>query len=276
MATKTTAKKTAATKPVRESIESVSINQGVSMQQKIVPVLIGAVVLTSFVVGLLYGKVSVYEKQLGGGDIAGPADQQQAVAPPSGDTAPPPQENLSEEAWAEVIADAEFVKGPKDAKVTMVEFTDYQCPFCGRYFSQAYGEIMRDYVDTGKVQYITRDLPLSFHENAKTSALAARCAGDQGKFFEMHDKLFEAQESWSTGDPREKFIGYANDIGIKAAPFTSCYDNGDHNEAIDADAALAAKVGATGTPSFFINGQLLVGAQPYATFQAAIDAALAE
>lgn len=273
--TKKTTKPAIKTSPAKTmpTIETTNQSMGDGMQNKLALVLIGAAALAtvSFYIGSLTTKVSMYEK--GGLAPVGAAGQQAAV--PAGDTAPPPVENLTADQWDEVVADAEFVKGPDKAEVTMVEFTDYQCPFCSRYFDQTYGTIMADYVDTGKVRYITRDLPLTFHENAKPAALAARCAGDQDKYYEMHDKLFQTQESWSAGDPRETFIGYAGELGLNTATFTSCYDSGKYNEAIDADSALAAKMGATGTPTFFINGEKIVGAQPTATFVAALDAALA-
>ncbi|PJF38539.1 MAG: thioredoxin, partial [Phototrophicales bacterium] len=184
--------------------------------------------------------------------------------------------SLTDEQWNKV-ADfdaAAAYKGNKDAKVVMVEFTDYECPFCARYFSDSYKSIVEKYVDTNKIAYINRDLPLSFHKSAESAALAARCAGDQGKYYEMHDLLFENQTEWTTGDARDAFVKYAGDLGLNTAEFESCYDNGKFVEEIKADAALASSVGANGTPTFFINGEKLVGAQPIATFEQAIEAAL--
>ena len=136
--------------------------------------------------------------------------------------------------------------------------------------------IVSDYVDTGEVKYILRDLPLSFHPNAKPAAMAARCAGDQGQYWEMHDKIFQGQEEWSKGGADEVFAGYARELGLNMGEYNSCYEDEVHAAAIDADLALAAKVGASGTPTFFINGVKLVGAQPITAFQAAIDEALGE
>lgn len=237
------------------------------MRDKVIPVLVVLVIIAAFTVGYLYGKVSVYEK--GGAAVAlKNGTQQQAQAP----QAEPTEGPLSDDQWNKALAKAEYVKGNKKAPVTIVEFTDFQCPYCSRYYTDTYGQIMKDYVDTGKVQYISRDLPLPFHPNAKPAALASRCAGDQNKYWEMHDKLFMAQSEWSEAtDPKDKFIGYAQDLGLNQGKFTTCYTSGKYNEAIAADSALAAEVGAQGTPTFIINGQKVVGAQPYSEFKKVLD-----
>ena len=255
--------------------KQVNIQSGGMMKDKLIPFFVALVVIGAFVVGNLYGKVTLYEKGLVlGSETGNAAGQAVGNQPSQPQEAPAPQVIVGDQ-WDELLADAAIVKGDENADVTLVEFTDYQCPFCARFYSQTYDQLMKDYVDTGKVRYIMRDLPLSFHPNAKPAALAARCAGDQGKYFEMHDMLFETQAEWQgLADVTEAFSGYAADLGLNGASFSSCVSNGDHNDAIDADVALAGKVGATGTPSFFINGEKLVGAQPYATFQATIDAAL--
>jgi protein-disulfide isomerase len=184
---------------------------------------------------------------------------------------PEPAGPLSEELWKEILVNPAAAKGPENAKVTMVEFTDYQCPFCGRHFSQTDGQIQESYVESGKMRHIVRDLPLPFHANAHVAAQAARCAGDQNKYWQMHDKLFEAQEEWSAGDPVAKFGGYAGELGMNLATFEGCVTGGKYKGAVDDDLALANKVGASGTPTFFINGQILVGAQPYSAFETAIE-----
>jgi protein-disulfide isomerase len=247
------------------------------MKDKLVPFLVMIVVVGAFILGNLYGKVTVYEK----GGVAGANTGSTAtgntapVADPNQPAAPPPVTELTGDQWDEMLAKAEYSKGADGAAVTVVEFTDYQCPFCGRYYTDTYSQLMKDYVDTGKVRYITMDLPLSFHPNAKPGALAARCAGDQDKYWEMHDILFEKQAEWSEGsDAKDKLVGYAGDIGLNVSTFTSCYDDGTHNAAIDAAVAYAQSVGANGTPTFYIEGKQLVGAQPYSAFQTALDEAL--
>ena len=245
-----------------------------NFQDKLIPVMTVALIAAAFFLGNLWGKVQIYE--------GGSTPSRAAAGTPtdgSGDAAgalpaPAPEGPLSEELWNEIITDPVYAFGEESASVTMVEFTDYQCPFCKRHFDETHSQVLSDYVNSGQVRYLFRDLPLSFHANAKPAALAARCAGDQGKYLEMHDKLFEMQDNWSNGSADEAFKGYASDLGLNTGTFDTCYDNGTYNEAIDAELALAAKVGASGTPTFFVNGTKIVGAQPFSAFQAAIDAAL--
>ena len=127
---------------------------------------------------------------------------------------------------------------------------------------------------SGKLRIIVRDLPLSFHPNAKPAAIAARCAGQQGKYEQMHDQLFTTQTEWSSlvGDATPaKLKEYATKIGLNAGKFESCLKDESIAKAVDADNAMAASVGATGTPTFFMNKERIVGAMPLASFTAKID-----
>ena len=236
-------------------------------QDKLLPIMTIALIAAAFFLGNLWGKVQVYEGGSVPTNIAGTAgDPETAPAAPEGP--------LSDDLWKEIIANPIFAYGDENAPVTMVEFTDYQCPFCKRHFDQTSSQVNQDYIESGKVRYLFRDLPLSFHSNAKPAALAARCAGDQGKYLEMHDALFDGQEEWSTGSQDDIFKGYAGQLGLNQGTFNSCYDNDTYGDAIDEDIALASRAGASGTPTFFINGTKVVGAQPFSAFQAAIDAEL--
>ena len=171
-----------------------------------------------------------------------------------------------------VIGDAPIL-GSKTAPVTIVEFSDYQCPFCERHFTQTYPLIQKEYIDTGKVKLAFKDFPLSFHENAEKSAEAARCVrdqkGDEG-YWQMHDKLFSNQATLSV----DNYKKWARELGVNGAAFDTCLDTGKFAKAIAADIAYGSTVGIQGTPGFFINGQLISGAQPYSVFKAAIDQAL--
>lgn len=171
------------------------------------------------------------------------------------------------------------VMGSGDAPVLMVEFSDYQCGYCGRYVAETLPEIIKNYVDTGQVRYIVRDLPLSYHDKAQKAAEAARCAGAQGAYWEMHDRLFDAQGEWS-GRKMEtalaKFAGYAEDLGLDMDAFEACLQSGEFAIAVDEDAQLAEQWGVRSTPSFLINGQLVVGAFPYEHFAEIIEGALAD
>ncbi len=200
-----------------------------------------------------------------------------APAAPTAQAPSAPEEitQLTDDQWKEVVDGAKFVEGNVNAKVTMVEFTDFQCPFCSRYFTDTYGQLKAKYIDTNKIRYIVRNLPLSFHKNAHISAQAAACAGDQKKFFEMHNKLFTNQAAWSEeADPKATFEGYAREIGLNVSTFSSCLSQGKMKALVDADAALAGKVGANGTPTFIVNGKVVVGAQPMSAFESVIDEAL--
>ncbi|HXJ19102.1 MAG TPA: thioredoxin domain-containing protein [Polyangia bacterium] len=156
------------------------------------------------------------------------------------------------------------MKGDKNAPVTIVQWSDYQCPFCGR-VEPTVAKVMDEY--KGKVRVVWRDLPLPFHPNAMPSAIAARAAGEQGKYWEMHDKLFADQQH----QDRATFEKYAQELGLNMAKFKAALDAQKGKEAIEADAAAGGKIGAHGTPAFFVNGKFLSGAQPFEVFKAKID-----
>ncbi len=174
------------------------------------------------------------------------------------------------------VDDDPFI-GQDDAPVTIIEFTDYQCPFCGRHFTQTYSQIKANYIDTGKVKYVSRDFPLSFHPFAQKASEASECADDQGKFWEMHDKLFEQQAAWSgVADAVGTFKQYAKDLGLNSASFDDCLDSDKYKEEVTKDQADGSASGIDGTPGFWILGpdgqkQKISGAYPYETFAAAID-----
>jgi protein-disulfide isomerase len=169
--------------------------------------------------------------------------------------------------------------GADGAKVTLVEYTDYQCPFCKRFHDKTWPELKAKYVDTGKVRYEVRDMPLSFHEKAMPAAIASRCAGEQGQFWPVHETLFNAQDSLSTAMIRKTALA----AGVAAAAFDACIANPAVKAGVEADVAEAEKIGVTGTPGFVIatkkgdklEGTLLLGAQPTAAFATRIDALLA-
>jgi protein-disulfide isomerase len=175
--------------------------------------------------------------------------------------------------------------GDAKAKVVLIEFSDYQCPYCMDYFTSTYRRLIADYVKTGKVKYVVRDLPgESIHPNALQAAQAARCAADQGKFWEMHDSLFTNQRSLgSTG-----ITDSASAAGLDAAKFSACFDSNKYVEGIRKEANEALQLGAKGTPAFFLGtpdpanpskvklSKALIGAQPLSTFQQTIDTLLAQ
>lgn len=179
----------------------------------------------------------------------------------------------------EVEISGEPTLGGDNAPVTIIEFTEYQCPYCKLYADETFPQIKENYIDTGKVKYVIRDFPLPFHANAQKAAEAANCAYDQGKYFEYHDKLFEGQEVWSekgNDDAIATFKGYAKDLGLKTNEFNKCLDNEQKKAEIDQDLSDGQNYGISGTPSFFVNGYLLVGAQPYEEFQKMIEEELSK
>lgn len=173
-------------------------------------------------------------------------------------------------------------KGSPNAKVAVVEFSEFQCPFCGRFNKDTLPQIVRDYIDTGKIRYVWRDLPLSIHENAAKAAEAARCAGEQGKFWEMHDRLFANQQTIGAADLPK----HAEALQLNAEQFKQCLDSGRYSPQIQKSIAYANSIGVSGTPTFFFgvvqpNGSVkvskkLVGAKSYAEFKSALDSLLAE
>jgi len=173
---------------------------------------------------------------------------------------------------AQVSADDDAFKGDADAPVTIIEFSDYECPFCGRFYSQTLPQITSEYIDTGKVKFVYRDFPLGFHPQAQKSAEAAECAGEQDKYFEMHDLLFEKGVSGGVSS----FKQYAKDIGLNTGEFDDCLDSGEMADEVKKDAADGQSYGVSGTPATFVNGRLISGAQPFSAFKAIIDEELAK
>jgi len=179
-----------------------------------------------------------------------------------------------------VSLDDDPVKGNPDAPVTVIEFSDFQCPFCSRFFTQTLPLLQENYIDTGKIKLVYRDMPLdSLHPNARTTHIAAECADEQGKFWEYHDVLFQKQSQWqrmASLDLQSTLSQYATDLGLQTASFEACLQSEEMADEVNKDLLEAAKYGATGTPTFFIGNEKdgfikLVGAQPYSSFQAVID-----
>jgi len=182
-----------------------------------------------------------------------------------------------------VSLDDDPVKGNPDAPVTVVEYSDFQCPFCLRFFQQTLPLIEENYIDTGKIKFVYKDLPLdSLHPNARAAHIAAECADEQGKFWKYHDVLFKKQPQWSnlaSSKLQNKFTEFATNMGLKAAKFKSCMQSPNIADEVNKDTLDAFSYGVTGTPTFFIGNEengfvKLVGAQPYQTFQAVIDSRL--
>lgn len=168
-----------------------------------------------------------------------------------------------------------YALGRDDAPVTVVEFTDYQCPFCRRFETDTFAQLKKDYIDTGKVRFVSRDLPLDFHPNAPAAAMAARCAGEQHKFWEMRDAMML---DTATDLGPDSILKYGQKTNLDMTAFGGCLKDKKYTSAIQKDAADAGALGISGTPSFVIGktakdeiaGIRIVGAVPYAVFDSTI------
>jgi protein-disulfide isomerase len=175
----------------------------------------------------------------------------------------------------DVSIDDDAMKGDKNAKVTIVEFSDFQCPYCGRFVQQTMPKIQSEYIDKGKVRLVFRDYPLDFHPNAKPAAMATECARAQGgdeMYYKFHDKVFGNQDSLSV----ESLKKWAGDLGLNTAKFNDCLDSKKFEAEVAKDFADGQSYGVSGTPAFFINGRMISGAQPFENFKTIIDEELAK
>lgn len=165
-----------------------------------------------------------------------------------------------------VELDGRPLRGPKNAAVTIIEFTDYECPFCRRYFETTYPTLLARYGDD--VAYTVRHFPVSYqHRRAHKAAQAAECAGDQGRFFDYHEVLFKNNRAL---DDRS-LVGYAAQIGLELGKFRECLESGAKSDVVDDDLQTGLARGLMGTPSFLVNGRVLVGAQPAEVFERYIE-----
>lgn len=173
-----------------------------------------------------------------------------------------------------------FSIGDPKAPLVMVEYTDFQCPFCQQFHNTAFPQIKANYIDTGKMLFVSRDFPLDFHENARRAASAGRCAAEQGKFWELRHVMIVNAEALS----QDKLVDYAASIQMDVPKFKACVAADKFKKQIDQDIAEAAVAGVQGTPTFVIGrlendqieGVRVVGAMPYAQFDAKIQEMLGQ
>jgi protein-disulfide isomerase len=160
--------------------------------------------------------------------------------------------------------------GSNSAPLTIVEYTDYQCPYCQRFHVTGFAELKKAYIDTGKVRFFSKDMPLDFHPNAMRAAMAARCAGEQGKFWELRDTMGANPNSLDI----EHIVGFAANLKMDTGALRACIDGGKYKERVQSDVLEAMKIGANGTPTFIVgrsagngvDGELVVGAMPFQMF----------
>jgi protein-disulfide isomerase len=210
---------------------------------------------------------------------------------PAGATAPAGNGNvIAATSTAANTAAAAMTLGPRDAilgnasaTVTLIEYGDYQCPFCTQFFSQTEPQIIQNYINTGKVRMVFRDFAFLGAEST-AAADAAQCAEDQNKLWAYHDALYAAKvgDENSGGSENDgfyttaEFLKLAQQVGLNIPTFTSCINNNTDANIVAQEKSDAANVGINSTPSFIVNGTIIAGAQPYSVFQQALDAALAQ
>jgi protein-disulfide isomerase len=175
-----------------------------------------------------------------------------------------------------------YAIGDPNAPVTIVEYTDFQCPFCARHTLQTFAQIEENLVETGQVRYVFKDFPLtSIHPQATLAAEAARCAGAQdaaeGAYVAMHNVLFDKQEEWSGhANAADLFADYAAEIGLDRESVATCLETHEFEADVLADMQEGMKIGVRGTPAFLINGHLVSGAQPFEVFEQVVETLIAE
>ena len=177
---------------------------------------------------------------------------------------------------AKVRAISEYALGQENALITLVEFTDYQCPYCKRFHDNVFPQLKKQYIDTGKLRYVSRDLPLKIHKQARSAALANKCAGEQGKFWEYRKLLFKNAKKLS----KETMIEFADNVAIDKDKFRSCFSSNKYFDQIQQDIREAKAAKFTGTPSFvigktgkdgFVDGTTIIGARPLPYFEDLIN-----
>ena len=258
--------------PVKRSTSSSKKTKLSSLLSKIhapksyTPILMFLLVIAAFLIGILLTKVQYLESTSGGTYQAG-------AQPGAGGAAPTVDPNARQN-----VALGHFpALGNKNAKVHIVEFADLRCPFCEQFFTQTEPQIIKDYVDTGKATFSFRQY--AFLGPASTVAAdAAECAQDQGKFWDFHNYLYQHQpnESDTSMYNTDSLTTIAGQLGMNTDTFRSCLDNKTDDARAAADMADGQKVGVSGTPTLFINGLPIVGAQPYSAFKTVIDQELAK
>ncbi len=161
-------------------------------------------------------------------------------------------------------------RGPTDAAVTIIEFSDYECPYCQRFHQQVVSQIWEEY--EGQIRYVFKDFPLTnVHPNSLPAASAALCANEQDAFWEYHEMLFSMKEGLSD----EAYLTYAEDLGLDLDAFSQCVEENRYEEDVLSDLQMAAELGVNSTPTFLINGLPVIGAQPFEVFSQVIDQELA-
>lgn len=229
-------------------------------------ILVGVLVIAAFLIGSMYTKISYLEK---GGGTTQPVAQ--ASTPPAGPQTPAPGQKVN-------VSEGNLpALGDKNAKVTVIEFADFRCPFCEQWFTNVEGNLIKDYVNTGKVKLVFRNYAF-LGVPSTVAANAAECANEQGKFWDYHDYLYKNQppETDTSMYTVDNLTTIAGNLGMNTDQFKSCLSANKYNNDVSKDLSDGQAAGVSGTPSMFVNGVISVGAQPYSTFKTLVDQALAK
>ena len=240
-------------------------------------IIAGSILLGGLIISAsILSSGSAFQKGVGSGSGTGkqPSGNPSAAAQPTGNQPSGP---------VKVSVDNDPILGDKNAPVTIIEFSDYECPFCKKSFTDMLPDLKKNYIDTGKAKLVYRDFPLSFHANAGKEAEAAECArslGNDATYYKFHDQIFTKTASGGTGLALTELPVIAKNLGLSANQFQQCLDSGKYKDEVAKDMADGTAAGVSGTPSWIvgtsskdgqIEGQLIVGAQPFSAFKAIID-----
>ncbi len=244
-----------------------SLLKKIPMPKSYTPVLVVLLIVASFLLGMLVTKVQYLES----GAVTGTPSQAQAGAQQQ-----QPANAAQPGAKVDVTAGNLPAQGDPNAKVKVVEFADFQCPFCEQWFTTVEASLIKDYVKTGKVTFSFRDYAFLGQESTY-AAEAARCANDQGKYWDFHDYLYSHQGQENSGAfAKDKLEGFAATMGLDTTTFNSCLESDKYAQAVKDDTTAGQKASVNGTPTVYVNGIQLVGAQPYSALQTLIDQELAK
>ncbi len=222
----------------------------------------------AFAAGILLGYVVWGMEPAGGTAALSPQTGSQSTGPTNGVSEAPVTQQPQYTRY-DIPTENSYALGPADAPITIVEFSDFECPFCRRWHAEVYKPLLDAY--PGKIRLVYRNLPLtSIHPDAMGAAEAAMCAGEQDVYWKYHDKLFSSESLGNT-----VYIQYAQDLGLNMPTFEACLSDHKYQKTIQADSDFAINLGIRSTPTFFINGLAIVGAQPLDVFKQVIDKELA-
>jgi len=251
----------------RKQDQQITVNK--STYNRLIIAIISVAIVSAFLGGYVVG-----------GETAEPKEVIIRETVQSSQTSQTTQEQFGPQIIRNISLDDDPMKGDPNASITIVEFSDFQCPFCAKFHQSTLPLIEQNYISTGKVNFVYRDFPIqSIHPNAVPAALASECADDQGKFWEIHDMIFENQRNWQDlqlVQSANLFRAYAIEIGLNMDEFDPCMTSGKHLDEISNDLNDGRAYGVTGTPGFFVGNEKigftkLIGAQPFSSFQRVID-----